>query len=529
MSPRTMLRSALVYLALSALRLAAPILVRLPFGASIVFLLLRYLPTPPSTSSTTAPAPGPIDPAAAPSPPIKRYDLKAKRYSEQSGTWEDVQLDAGATGVFLFTAVKKTWPKGPRYEAYQDSTDLFIHSKALIRVVREDVPELKASEAAYEDEPAVRDDDLFHAEEETRQVLERKKRLLSGEEAEEAAATAEETKEQAPEEEEEKAEPAAGPVAPAAALDTAEDGDVRQQLEPAEKTKEELAEEVDHLQILVEWLDEQFGSTRAKLRRLLRPTAASPSSVSKPNPTAPADSDSDHPQISFALLRTLFKRNSLAVGEHELSGEKYAFQIHSTAYIMTRDGMVFDFVGKSLGWSGSKYRRNWVRAQIPKFQGLRRISSLSVTPLQPASKLHDELTARGKRYCELTGAAGEDGGRFLNYDGAIMFFTGSGHERKIVKLRAERRAVVDIKSYHRMNPTQSVGKSTDPDDDFPASFLWGDVSLPSNPTSASPSSLSSIAPSEFCLLPPTVQGFSLVQRQWGDLLVTGFRPLEFRD
>jgi hypothetical protein len=38
----------------------------------------------------------------------------------------------------------------------------------------------------------------------------------------------------------------------------------------------------------------------------------------------------------------------------------------------------------------------------------------------------------------------------------------------------------------------------------------------------------SVSPSELCLLPPTVPGFSLALREWGELSVTLFSPITFR-
>mgnify|MGYP001560481048 FL=1 len=99
---------------------------------------------------------------------------------------------------------------------------------------------------------------------------------------------------------------------------------------------------------------------------------------------------------------------------------------------------------------------------------MRKISSLSAHPLTP--KHREELTARGKLYTDLAKVA------FLNYSGILVQVTGSGMDRRVVKLRvrfislalfhvrkAERRAqaggrvVVDVRSYKRMNPARDTG------------------------------------------------------------------------
>ncbi|GAA5910070.1 hypothetical protein JCM6882_006507, partial [Rhodosporidiobolus microsporus] len=271
---------------------------------------------------------------------------------------------------------------------------------------------------------------------------------------------------------------------------------------------------------------------QAKLQRLLHAPPSSSSTTGAGSGTA-KDEPAFHPQISFPLLWAIFTPNSLAVGEHEVSGEKYGFRVKSASYTMTRDGMMFIISGTTLSWNGTKYVRSWVDERIGKFKSLRRLSSLPISPLTPGSKLHDELTARGRAYCALTGDAGEDGAepgavRFLQYDGVLGIVSGCGMDRKIIKLRAEGRAVVDIKSYRRMNPGRAASQFWDDDDDDDDPFLYGDPTLPMHPTADSLSDASTVAPNELCLLPPTVFGFSLPLREWGELLVTAFRPIIWR-
>lgn len=98
---------------------------------------------------------------------------------------------------------------------------------------------------------------------------------------------------------------------------------------------------------------------------------------------------------------------------------------------------------------------------------MRKISSLSAHPL--THKHREELTARGKLYTDLAKVA------FLNYSGILVQVTGSGMDRRVVKLRvrffhawwscevaehwmqAEGRVVVDVRSYKRMNPARDTG------------------------------------------------------------------------
>ncbi|GAA6041757.1 hypothetical protein JCM8097_008316 [Rhodosporidiobolus ruineniae] len=482
-------------------------------------------PPPPPPDSTAPPAPPAVSPAdffadaGLPVPHVqqptqpaqsgKRYDSKAERLSLVTGRWEEVSLDGGQVNPqTLFTAVTKMWPKSPEYEGYDDVVELSLHSKPLIRVLRKDVSELKATEAVYDDKPAVNARDLFHAQDEILRVCKEKMKwvveMLRG-----ASATPQEP------------------------VDSAKAG--------------EVAKEVDHLQVLLAWLDEEFGSTRSKLHRLLKPPSSLEGSSDKLSSSSASDGDATdggkddadfQPQISWKLLWAILKRGSLGVTDHELSGEKQAFKITSTAYMTSPDGPVFSLVGITRQWTGSKYKKTHVAARIPKFTGLRRLSHLPVMPPTPGSQLHEDLAKRGKLYCELTGDAGDGGIRFLNYSGALMYISGGGQERKVVRLRAEGRAIVDVKSFRRMNPLDSMREDRYDDDSFDAASYsqslvepWSRASRRSRhgPTAPPAAFDPSLDPSELCLLPPTVQGFSLVRPDWGELSVELFSPIEFRD
>jgi hypothetical protein len=136
---------------------------------------------------------------------------------------------------------------------------------------------------------------------------------------------------------------------------------------------------------------------------------------------------------------------------------------------------------------------------------MRKISSLPAHPL--GDKQRAELTARGRTYCDLAGV------RFLEYSGVLVQVIGCGMDRRVVKLRAEGRAVVDTKSYRRMNPSRASQSMWDDDED---EFDLEDGSAPA--VGDVPSE------DELCLLGPTVYGFSLVCREWGELMVVRSRP-----
>ncbi|BGO98223.1 hypothetical protein NBRC10513v2_001392 [Rhodotorula toruloides] len=389
---------------------------------------------------------------------------------------------------FLFVAKDRTYPKSPEYAGYEDYIAISVSSHILTSTLRA-IHCLQDLDEIFEDKPDLDARDLFLARDEL------------GKELEKAKKAAEEWSEG-----DDKAE-------------TKADGDVDLGGAPKKKTKERLEAEADQLGVLIDYIDSLFKPTATKLARLLQPPSSSASSsTSQP---------SFHPQITFPLLWALFKPRSLAIAEHSESGEKFAFKVVSTAYSLTRDGHVFTVSGTRMIWNGEKYSRVWVDEQIPKFKSLRRLTSLPVQPLSPTSPLYTDLVSRGKKYVELT----EGGGmRFLRYEGVMVQVLGVGMDRRVVKMRADGRAVVDVKSYRRMNPTRAMNQWWESDDDDDDPFLYGDPSHPLAPSSDDEStSPQSVSTSDLVLLPPTIYGFSLSLREWGELLVANFSPIAFRD
>ncbi|BGO89279.1 hypothetical protein NBRC10512v2_001230 [Rhodotorula toruloides] len=403
---------------------------------------------------------------------------------------------------FLFVAKDRTYPKSPEYAGYEDYIAISVSSHILTSTLRA-IHCLQDLDEIFEDKPDLDARDLFLARDELGKELDKAKK------AAEEWSEGEET------------------------VETKADGDVDLGGEPKKKSKERLEAEADQLGVLIDYIDSLFKPTATKLARLLQPpTSSASSSTSQPT---------FHAQITFPLLWALLKPRSLAVAEHTESGEKFAFKVVSTAYSLTRDGHVFTVSGTRMIWNGEKYSRVltvvhlhwrrksqvWVDEQIPKFKSLRRLTSLPVQPLSPSSSLYTDLVSRGKKYVELT----EGGGmRFLRYEGVMVQVLGVGMDKRVVKMRADGRAVVDVKSYRRMNPTRAMNQWWESDDDDDDPFLYGDPSHPLAPTSDDePTSPQTVSTSDLVLLPPTIYGFSLSLREWGELLVANFSPIAFRD
>ncbi|KAH8924864.1 hypothetical protein BT69DRAFT_36429 [Atractiella rhizophila] len=200
-----------------------------------------------------------------------------------------------------------------------------------------------------------------------------------------------------------------------------------------------------------------------------------------------------------------------------------AFKLKSCSYLDNGQYKFVSLQGQKLEWNGKKFSRTWHEVRLLKWKGLRKISSLMAFPM--TDELKKELTERGRLYAKLAGTP-----KYLHYTGVLSRVEGHGMERRIIKLRAEGRIVVDVKSYRRMNPTKDIwsrswyarsrsgpgGKSSSrrkisDDEDAGENSLLG----------------SNIADEDLCLTPPTIYAFSLVLKDWGEIKVDEVKEIVF--
>ncbi|KAK4699629.1 hypothetical protein P7C70_g6631, partial [Phenoliferia sp. Uapishka_3] len=470
----------------------------------------------------------------------KLYQVRRENYSPATGSWEIQDENATPRSEGLFTVKHRVWPKSADYEGDTDYTAIEVHSRPLVAVLR---LELKEVEQAFEDEPELDAQDIFLHLDGLRRVLQLKKDELvtlkaKQNEKKENPAEVEKAEENAEPEEDVDSERTGGaPAVP--------------------QTVAEIEKEISDLEVLLKYIDEFFAPTKAKLDRLLAKDV-----------------------VSFNLLWAIFSPGSLVEGVDDVSGEKYAFKLKTCSYDMSRDGLAFQIMGTRSSLFFYFYpvpalikpvvrcpQAHLDRHQIrPKLvntensQGMRKISSLPVHPLD--EKRREELTTRGRLYTGLARVA------FMSYSGSLIQILGSGCERKIIKLRAEGRAVVDVNGFKRLNPSMVAADWTEWVVMLPPFFVFvliglrfvssdeDDVDFGIDEDSAGyDRHLWSTAPgdkvreSELCLLPPTVFGFSLVpsinlrrsknhsplhvvslvQREWGQMRVDQFSEVVFND
>ncbi|KAI5475269.1 AAA family ATPase [Pseudohyphozyma bogoriensis] len=410
------------------------------------------------------------------------YEERRERFDWLLGGWKELpEVNETRSDAILFTVKHRTWPKSKDYAHEQDYISVEIISDCLVDVVRDVALEV---EEAYDAEVSLDTNHLYLHIEDFRQILRDKEETL----ATRRVVTDDPSKVSAPE-----AREGAG-TAEAATTATTEDLSV-----------ESLQTHVAHLTVLVDFVDKLYAPIKEKLARL-----------------------SQTSQISFSLLWAIFPVGSIIEIVDTAWDEKMCMELTEAEYESTRDGVSFRIKGMQIFHDGTRFTRSTFSTNIPSFKSVKPLSSLPGRPVR-ASTI-ETLRERGRKYIELSRVA------FVEYKGSLGYY----HGPALVKVRAEGRAVVDTKNFRRMNPNsiRAVGWSGDEDPmhyRHPGNILARYARRSSHVDRMPVVGLSALGagdkvPEELLhLLPPTVFGFSLVQREWGEMLVNQFEEIKFNE
>ncbi|KAK4549945.1 hypothetical protein LTR36_005246 [Oleoguttula mirabilis] len=192
----------------------------------------------------------------------------------------------------------------------------------------------------------------------------------------------------------------------------------RHELEAAGEQLEEGSEAANHLDLLLDFINEEFKDTIEE-----------------------SDNLREQGLMSYPHLWTIFKPGCTIYAP--VFGQARAFTLDNYAYEcgdfpgLNLQVEYVDFDGEDLG------TRSTTR-KISAFSGAERISDLSAFPLdwhQDPEAVKSDLVARGRRWEQHAGM------HFCSYTGVALEYTGCG----ISRYNTDGRVVVDIKTYHRLN------------------------------------------------------------------------------
>ncbi|KPV74782.1 uncharacterized protein RHOBADRAFT_53721 [Rhodotorula graminis WP1] len=214
---------------------------------------------------------------------------------------------------------------------------------------------------------------------------------------------------------------------------------------------------------------------------------------------------------SWHLLWTFFELGMEVEAHHDVTGEPIALVLDEWEYAQEAMGRSFIVRCHGYQWTGVSYHRVHVTRRIAEFQDLRSVSTLPVLPLCDESR--SLLQERGQRYLSYVTRPHAD------YEGVFCTRAFSGASR----LLGNGQVILDVKSFRRCNPaldTWSDDESSKTSQSFatPRSSA-ARASVPCAPVTAE----------QAHLLPPSIHGYSLRAKRWGEFLVDRLTPIVWRE
>ncbi|KAH8891787.1 hypothetical protein GQ53DRAFT_794023 [Thozetella sp. PMI_491] len=183
-----------------------------------------------------------------------------------------------------------------------------------------------------------------------------------------------------------------------------------------------------HLKILLKYIDKDYADTKNSLYPML-----------------------ENGLITFELLWALWKPNTLAFtstyGSHDQPrvfkvemAEKHYSIIKGEYYYI--EGKYFEYDGKQHGFGS-------IAEEIGDFRGARKITSLSLYPLQYHKKeaqIREELIERGKKFVQLSGV------HYKSHHGMAYY----KKKKSVIKVNINGRIMIDPSIHRRINPNYPI-------------------------------------------------------------------------
>jgi hypothetical protein len=218
-------------------------------------------------------------------------------------------------------------------------------------------------------------------------------------------------------------------------------------------------------------------------------------------------------QITYDLLWTLFKPNTLAHTKCFGTGQPRCVRYEFGEEKTTNGGVEYfhikarylDFDGKVFGEALSKHA-------IEKFRGAKRITALEVFPLKfhPSEKnVRAHLTKCGQKFLSMMDI------HLCEYEGKAFYI----EKEKVVEIFINSRVVVDAAYFREENP--NYARPSIKESDEGSGWIYIDLDDVSEKSSSSSAKANGMDPSEvkgddLLICSPTVPGFSLGNRRWGE-------------
>jgi hypothetical protein len=221
-------------------------------------------------------------------------------------------------------------------------------------------------------------------------------------------------------------------------------------------------------------------------------------------------------EITYNLLWALFKPGAL-VYTTCFGSKKPRCVIYDSAEEKTSKFGVkyYNMECRYLDFNGEVFGEVSINLSIPKFHGAKRINTLEAFPLQyhsNESAVRADLLQCGRKFVSLMGSHHRHycGEAFVMEEGEAARFSVSG------------RIMVDAAFFRKVNPTYSRPPVIEPENsDSGISFWISDesVSEPADQIQSYDKALADMTENDLLICCPTVLGFSLSDKTWGEILL----------
>jgi hypothetical protein len=247
-----------------------------------------------------------------------------------------------------------------------------------------------------------------------------------------------------------------------------------------------------HLENLIKFLKKHYASISEKLNALL-----------------------EHKEITFELLPVFFRPNSVMYMISGNSGKPRCIRFDYGQVKKPNGKTCFQLSCHYFTYDGICFGEAPVTAEIQEFQGVMKITSLGVYPLEyhaEKQKVVEELTKRGQKSMSLNGE------HYRKYEGQAFY-----KEKKEVKKFAVRgRVMIDAALFREKNPNYFFPSIDEkPFEDDPG-FSQDDDSNSEDRSSRNDGVVTKrkafCSPEELLLCSETVYGFCFITKLWGQYI-----------
>ncbi|KIW99705.1 uncharacterized protein Z518_11118 [Rhinocladiella mackenziei CBS 650.93] len=231
---------------------------------------------------------------------------------------------------------------------------------------------------------------------------------------------------------------------------------------------------IDALDLLIHTIKNRYKATAERLNPLLK-----------------------EGKITYDLLWALFKANDYIISICPGSGKPKCLRYEMGEEKKTEQGVkYFELHCQYLDFDGKVFGTVHAKLIIEKFGGARRINTLNAFPLEfhpNPKKMREHLAARGQKFINLVGI------HHQSYRGQAFF------QRKddLIRKTISSRIIIDAEQFRK--------------------------SIPSYPRFFTKSSDLDLHEDDWLLCSPTVMGFSLRDKFWGEYAVEDIRPIDWSD